>query len=211
MVAFQVIVRVEIADCATRRPRADEDHPIETLFPDRADGSFRVCVQIWGSGRQADHRRSTLCNQASELTAVLGVAVDDQVALAGERTIERVSRVPADLQPPGFVWLGSDASFRRWLDAFSPEDISDRTAPCFLPQIAKRTLDASVAPPRILPRHPCDEFRDDPHRPRAPGLAAAPEVELASDQLPVPAQQRIGRGEGFRFTHEVQLAALDPA
>jgi len=31
------------------------------------------------------------------------------VALAGERTIERVSRVPADLQHPGLVWVGCDA------------------------------------------------------------------------------------------------------
>jgi hypothetical protein len=32
MVAFQVIVRVEIANRATQRSLADEDHAIETLF-----------------------------------------------------------------------------------------------------------------------------------------------------------------------------------
>ena len=78
------------------------------------------------------------------------------------------------------------------LEAFSLEDIGDRAAANFVAQIAKSALDPDVAPTGIVQGHSHDQLTDYPHRPRAPRLAPVVEVELASDQLSVPAQQRIG-------------------
>jgi hypothetical protein len=59
--------------------------------------------------------------------------------------------------------------------------------------VRKRTLDPRIAPRRIVRRHPYDELTDlDQHTAPPRFLGVRP---LASDQLTVPPEQRVGRGD----------------
>ena len=59
-------------------------------------------------------------------------------------------------------------------------------------EVPQRPLDATVAPPRVLRRHPHDEQRDLFHDP-GPPLPASLKRPIPGDQSPVPAQDRVGR------------------
>src|SRR5690242_19497764 len=85
------------------------------------------------------------------------------------------------------------------LDALALAHIGDRAAANLVSQVKQRSLNARVAPAWILQCHAHNQFRDDAHRARPPWLAPGAEVELASNELPVPAQQRIGRDDRTQF------------
>src|SRR3954452_21019954 len=66
-------------------------------------------------------------------------------------------------------------------------------------QVVERALNARVAPTGILHGHANDQFGDDAYRARPPRLAAMAEVELLSDQFPMPPQQGVGRNNRAQF------------
>jgi hypothetical protein len=72
------------------------------------------------------------------------------------------------------------------------EDRGDRRPRHAMPQILQRTLDAGVAPARILGRHPYDQAANlDKHAgPSTPTLRVCP---FLGNERPVPTKNRIGR------------------
>ena len=54
VIAFFVVMGEELANRGPQRRLAEKNHPIETLFFERAVKSFQVGVQIWTSRRQED-------------------------------------------------------------------------------------------------------------------------------------------------------------
>lgn len=79
------------------------------------------------------------------------------------------------------------------LNALTLQHVGDGAASDLVPQIVESPLNTGVAQRGFSSaiRTMSDDLGDDPHRAQAPRLAAAAEVKLPSNQLPVPAQQRV--------------------
>ena len=78
------------------------------------------------------------------------------------------------------------------------QNLSDRAAGKFVPQIGQGTLDAPIAPIPVLFGHPCHQGFDLTESTRSPRSALATPIVFVSDQLAMPGQQRLwgdDRGE----------------
>ena len=71
------------------------------------------------------------------------------------------------------------------------QNLSDRAAGKFVPQIGQGTLDAPIAPIAILFGHPFDQRFDLTDSTRSPRSALATPLVFVSDQLAMPGQQRL--------------------
>ena len=84
--------------------------------------------------------------------------------------------------------------FRHRRHARRLQDPRDRRAADAMPDVLQRALDPRVAPRRILLRHPHDQPPNlgEHAAPTRPGRRVRP---LPGDQLPMPAEQRVGRDD----------------
>src|SRR5712691_13099085 len=86
MVAFAMIVLDELPDGSPERPFTDENHPIQTGFLDRPYEALRVCVEIRGTGRQADHLNACGGECPAKRDGEQRIPIVDQKALARQKT-----------------------------------------------------------------------------------------------------------------------------
>lgn len=87
------------------------------------------------------------------------------------------------------------ASRGRWVEVVAPQDVPHGHGVDVVPKVGQRTLDASIAPGRILFGHADDQLLDllrDTRLAKVPAMAAS--VELLRDEAVVPAQEGIWGG-----------------
>ena len=82
------------------------------------------------------------------------------------------------------------------------QDPLDRVPGDVVAEIGERAADPRVAPRRILPRHPYDEFGHRPGRHRPSPTPAGTAIVLLGDQPPVPAENRVRRDDACHLTHD---------
>jgi hypothetical protein len=87
-------------------------------------------------------------------------------------------------------------SLRCRVDTVLSQDPLDRVAPQLVTEVLQGTLDAGVAPGLVLPRHPEHQLRDLSAFPRPSRSSSLAAIVLLGHQLPIPAQDRLGRGDG---------------
>jgi len=86
----------------------------------------------------------------------------------------------------------------RRLDAMGLENVAHGGVGDAMTQIGQGTLDAIIAPRRILPRHSQDQLGRLGRygRPAGLGLPTHTVIPLGRHQLAMPAEDRIGRDDG---------------
>ena len=82
------------------------------------------------------------------------------------------------------------------------QDPLDRVPGDVVAEVGERAADPRVAPRRILPRHPYDEFGHRPGRHRPSPTPAGTAIVLLGDQPPVPAENRVGRDDACHLTQD---------
>ena len=82
------------------------------------------------------------------------------------------------------------------------QDPLDRVPGDVVAEVGERAADPRVAPRRILPRHPHDEFGHRPGRHRPSPTSAGTAIVLLGDQPPVPAENRVGRDDACHLTQD---------
>ena len=110
MISLPVIVSGVLASRFSQRPLAEEDHSIETLILDRPDEPLGVGVQVGRTVRQADDFDAGILQEIPECDGELRVSVKDEKPFLGERSVEWIGKVPANLHHPRFTWTGRDSS-----------------------------------------------------------------------------------------------------
>ena len=110
MIPLPVIVSGVLASGLSQRPFAEEDHSIETFILDRPDESLSVGVQVGRTVGQAYDLDIGILQEIPELFGELGIPVEDQEPFIGERSVEGVGEIPADLHHPRLSWTGRNSS-----------------------------------------------------------------------------------------------------
>ena len=82
------------------------------------------------------------------------------------------------------------------------QDPLDRVPGDVVAEVGERAADPRVAPRRILPRHPYDEFGHRPGRHRPSPTPAGTAIVLLGDQPPVPAENRVRRDDACHLTQD---------
>ena len=80
-----------ILEVSTERLFAEQDHPIEALLLDRQHPTFGDRVHVRSLVSRTDQLHAGIVQDLLELTGVLGVQIDDQIALAEQEAVDRVS------------------------------------------------------------------------------------------------------------------------
>ncbi len=91
-------------------------------------------------------------------------------------------------------WGPRRRALRSRLDTFARQDPRDGCPPHLVAEFADRALDPGVAPDRVLPGEPHDEYAEFAHYPGTPGCAA-PVPPPGCDQLQLPAHDRVWRDD----------------
>ena len=110
MIPLPVIVSGVLASGLSQRSFAEKDHSIETLILDRSNESLGVGVQVGRTVGQADDFDTCIFQEIPERNRKLGISVEDQEPFLGERSVDGIGEVPADLHHPGVSWAGRDSS-----------------------------------------------------------------------------------------------------
>ncbi len=110
VIPLPMIVSGILASRLSQRPFAEEDHSIETLILDRSDESLGVGVQVGRAVRQTYDFDAGILQEIPERDGELGVPVEDEEPFIGERSVDWIGKIPADLQHPRFTWTGRDTS-----------------------------------------------------------------------------------------------------
>src|ERR1022692_2072843 len=85
MVSLAVVVAHVLCDRVPKRCPAEEDHPTQTLFLYGTDKSFRECVQIGRTRRQANDMDALANENAAECIGVFRISVENQIPLAAKK------------------------------------------------------------------------------------------------------------------------------
>ncbi len=107
--ALAVIMGHVRADSSPERTLGEEDHPLEALALNRKHESLGVRVQIRGSDWQAHDVRSGAGENVTKLLRVLPVAIQDQVALLEEESVESIGQIVSHLEHEVAVRIRCDA------------------------------------------------------------------------------------------------------
>ena len=78
VVPFSVIVRDVLGHRAPEMPISDRNQPVQTLFFDRPNKTFRVGVRIRGAPRSEEHTDTRLLESTPHLTAPFPIPIADQ-------------------------------------------------------------------------------------------------------------------------------------
>ena len=100
VIPFVVVVRDELADGATQRAFADQDHALEAGFLDGAHEARRVGVQVRRAGGESD---------GGDIGRGERVAVMDEEPYVSQESVLGIGGVPHELGDPRPVGLGADA------------------------------------------------------------------------------------------------------
>jgi hypothetical protein len=90
MVPLSVIMCNELPNRVAQGIFTEEDHLLQTVLLDRADKTFRICVQIWRSRWQFDGLNSTSGETAQKRRRVQRISIMNQKAFSGEEAINRI-------------------------------------------------------------------------------------------------------------------------
>jgi hypothetical protein len=85
---------------------------------------------------------------------------------------------------------------RRWRQTVAPQDIANRLIGYLVSQIGQRPHNPVIAPVPVLPGHPNDQLLDFSLDARSARAATRRAIELADDQLAMPAQDGVRSGYG---------------
>jgi hypothetical protein len=110
MVALRVVVLHELAHDGAQVTFAERNDVPEALVLDRPNEPLGVGVQVRAPRRQAQQSYARDLEKAPEVRRIEGIAIDDEVPEARQRTRRGVSEVAGDLRHPGPVGLRGDAS-----------------------------------------------------------------------------------------------------
>ena len=102
------------------------------------------------------------------------------------------------------------AALGRRFDAVFEEDSLDGVASDIDVEVVERTPDSAVSPPHVFVCHPNDEGANlvCGSRSARSGTTLLAAVVLVGDQLAVPAQDGVGRGDGSNFSEELATEGL---
>ena len=109
VIPFVVVVRDELADGATPRARADQDHALEAGFFDGAHDALRVGVQVRRAGGASDGGDSGRGERVAPGRPEARVAVMDEDPDVSQESVLGIGGVPHELGDPRPVGLGADA------------------------------------------------------------------------------------------------------
>jgi hypothetical protein len=160
---------------------AENERPVEALFPYGPHPLFRDRVRAGRSDGRPDHLDTFGDEHLVEAGGELGVAISDQEperpSVLGEISREVAGNL-GDKEPGRMKY---------------PADRACRDAD---PEPAKLTLNAGTSPAAVLPAESDDELDDLIAEWRTSRTSlGSPTFPLASRELPVPAQQGLGRDE----------------
>ena len=109
VIPFVVVVRDELADGATQRAFADQDHALEAGFLDGAHEALRVGVQIRRAGGESEGGDIGRGERVAPGRPEERVAVMDEEPYVSQESVLGIGGVPHALGDPRPVWLGADA------------------------------------------------------------------------------------------------------
>src|SRR5438067_5773293 len=97
MVSLAVIVRHKLVDDMAQTSLAEENHPIETLFADRAHEPLRVGIGIRRLDRRLRDTHAGVLKDAPESVHPLRVPVTDQSPMSHQQAVDGVGQTSRDL------------------------------------------------------------------------------------------------------------------
>ena len=109
MIPFVVVVRDELADGATQRALADQDHALEAVFLDGAHEALRIGVQVRLAGGESDGGDTGRGERVAHGRLEERVAVMDEEPHVSQESVLGIGGVPHELGDPRPVGLGADA------------------------------------------------------------------------------------------------------
>src|SRR5262249_56811350 len=98
VVPLAVVVRHKLLEDVAQPPLPEENHPIETLFADRAHEPLRVAIGIRRLNRRLTHPHARAFDEAPESVRPLRVSVTDQHSISDEDAVDRVGKIPRRLR-----------------------------------------------------------------------------------------------------------------
>ena len=108
-IPFVVVVRDALADGATPRALADQDHALEAGCLDGAHDALRVGVQVRRAGGASDGGDSGRGERVAPGRPEARVAVMDEDPYVLQESVLGIGGVPHELGDPRPVGLGADA------------------------------------------------------------------------------------------------------
>jgi hypothetical protein len=109
MISFVVVVGHELANGAPQRIFADEDQSVETRFFNGPNEALRVCVEIWGTRRQADGLDTRRAQGLAKRLGEERIAIVNQVAFPDKASLDRIADLPTAVNHAVTIWLRYDA------------------------------------------------------------------------------------------------------
>ena len=109
VIPFVVVVRDELADGATPRALADQDHALEAGCLDGAHAALRVGVQVRRAGGASDGGDIGRGERVAPGRPEERVAVMDEDPYVSQESVLGIGGVPHELGAPRPVGLGADA------------------------------------------------------------------------------------------------------
>ena len=94
MWALTVIVQDKLLYRAPKVRLAEWDNPTDTIRLDTQDEPFGMRIQIWGTRRKAEWGHTTFNKHLSEGIGVERVAVEDEMCLIEEKSINGIRQIP---------------------------------------------------------------------------------------------------------------------
>jgi len=222
---------------------AENERPVETLFPDGPYPPLRDRVRTRRSDGRPDHLDAFGDEHLVEAGGELRVAISDQepegptvlgeisCEVAGDLGDKRAGRMSANTEDVDYAALelnheqhielvetdrvhdeevgGQDAlglggeelfpgrsTARSWSETVASKDPADRARGDADPKPVKLALDANTSPAAVLPAESDDELDNlIAERGTSRTSLGSPTFPLASRELPMPAEQSLGRDE----------------
>ena len=173
---------------------AEGDQAVQTFLFDRPDEPFREGVGILRAIRCLDDTNPCVMQARPGRLTPFRIPVDcvegDQAAPGPHFGREEICRGdPTQVRPQERLPRGG--TFRDGRNPVCSQDPGNRGPAHAVPEVLERTLDARVAPPRILLRHPPNQLADLRHN-TATRLALLGVGPFAGDELPMPASNVSG-------------------
>lgn len=109
MVALGVVVSQILADGVPQGTFAEEDHPVQALFLDRAHEPLQMGVQVRRARREQCRLDAGLLQLGLILGGELRVAIQQQIARAVQKAVFAVGEIAGNLLDPGIIGTGRDA------------------------------------------------------------------------------------------------------
>ena len=103
MIPFVMIVLDELGDGSPERSFTDENQPVEAGFLNCPYEPFRIRIENWGPGRQAERLDTGRSQRVSKRVGEAWIAIMQEEAFPAQASINRIGELPTALDHPGTV------------------------------------------------------------------------------------------------------------